>query len=93
MLLRFHKQIDALCSLNYAVRTRRKHIAQKHQADLQDELSLGKLDQIGCFLLQRTTHHSVGDRGVQSRHYYWGGTADCYVSAANPPRCDLHCND
>jgi hypothetical protein len=38
----------------------RKYTAQKHRADLQDELSLGKLDQIGCFLLQRITNHSVG---------------------------------
>jgi hypothetical protein len=72
---------------------RRKHIAQKHQADLQDELSLGKLDQIGCFLLQQMTDRSVGDLGVQSLRYYQGGMADCHVYVASSPRCDLRYND
>jgi hypothetical protein len=74
-------------------RVRRNYIAQKHQADLQDELSLGKLDQIGCFLLQQITYRLVGGRGVQSLRYYQGGMADCHVYVASPPRCDLRCND
>ena len=79
--------------LNYVFRMHRKHIVQKHQADLRDELSLGKLDQIGCLLLQQITDRSVGDHGVQSRRYYWGGMEGCHASSASPPRCGLRYND